>query len=40
MQSQQQLEGLYRGKDKQGQPVVFFLAQSGERQRLISAECP
>lgn len=40
MQSQQQLEGLYRGQDKSGQTIVFFLAQSGERQRLISAVCP
>jgi hypothetical protein len=40
MQSRQQLEGLYRGQDKSGQTIVFFLAQTGERQRLISADCP
>ncbi|KLD75839.1 hypothetical protein Y886_24635 [Xanthomonas hyacinthi DSM 19077] len=40
MQSRQLLEGLYRGQDKSGQTIVFFLAQTGERQRLISADCP
>jgi len=40
MQRQQQLEGIYRGQDKSGQMIVFFLAQSGERQRLIRADCP
>jgi hypothetical protein len=40
MQNQQQLEGLYRGQDKAGQTIVFFLAQNGVRQRLISAVCP